>query len=189
MNIKNIRQKFQKKWNFLFLTSYYLDMSTAFYSLQQGSLNSDDMLLYVTVRNNPKLEGELIHLEGQTWIVASGFKEHSSRDLFEYKLYPANDILHFKVVHKIKNDVGIVELKETSEIVKVPCYVDDYSLKERTSPTKQVNEAFQKSFFIAANSLDIINKVYILFYRDQAYKLESLERSIGLIKVRATENL
>jgi len=189
MDLSLIRRKFQHLWNFTVHTNYNIDLSTAYYSLQQGSLNSDDMLLYVTSEVIPKLEGSLIELQGQKWIVYLSMKELVNQNLYEYRLYPATDTLVIKAINIQTNDLGAVLVDDTGEETILHCYVEEYSLKERTVPTAQPVESYQQSFFIAANELPDYRGTYELYYRGIKFKIDSFERSIGLIKIRATEDL
>lgn len=187
MDISQIRRKFQHLWNFSVLTNYSIDLSTAYYSLQQGSLNSDDMLLYVTSEVVPKLEGSLIESQGQKWIVYQSMKEVVNQNLYEYKLYPVTDTLILKVINTQTNDLGAVLVDDTGEELTLHCFVEEYSLNERIKA--QPVESFKQSFFIAANELLDYRGVYVLYYRGIKFKINSFEKSIGLIKIRATEDL
>ncbi len=189
MDISQVRRKFQKTWNFSVLTNYNVNLSTASYSLQQGSLNSDDMLLYVTSKVRPELEGSLIESQGQKWIVFQAMKEVANKNLYEYRLYPVTDILSLKSINIQKNDLGAVLVDSTGEVIILHCFVEEFSMKERAVPTAQPVESVQQSFIIAANELPDYRGAYELYYRGLKFKIDSFERSIGLIKIRATEDL
>ncbi len=189
MDMTQIRLKFQKLWNFSVLTNYNVNLSTAYYSLQQGSLNSDDMLLYVTSTVVPELEGSLIEADGQKWIVALAMKEVVNSNLFEYRLYPVTDTISLKAINIQENDLGAILVDDTGEETLLHCFVEEYSLKERTTPTAQAIESYQQSFIIAANELPDYRGAYVLTYRGIKYKIDSFERVIGTIKIRATEDL
>ena len=189
MDMSQVRRKFQKLWNFSVLTNYNVNLSTAYYSLQQGSLNSDDMLLYVTSTVRPELEGSLIESQGQKWIVFQSMKEVVNQNLYEYRLYPVTDTISLKSINIQENDLGAVIVDDTGEVITLHCFVEEYSLKERSVPTAQAVESYQQSFFIAANELPDYRGAYVLSYNGLKYKIDSFERSIGLIKIRATEDL
>lgn len=188
MNISRVRKFFQKTWNFSMLTSYNKDLSTATYSLQQESLNSDNMLLYVTSEIIPELEGSLIEADGQKWIVAVAMKEVVNENLYEYRLYPVTDTLELISMVTQENAIG-ENITAEGEITTLHCYVDDYSLKERTVPTAQPVESYQQAFLIAFNELPDYRGIYILKYNGVPYKIDSFEKNVGLLKIRATENL
>lgn len=189
MDISQVRRKFQKPWDFSVLTFYSIDLSQAYYSLQQESLNSDDMLLYITSNIIPKLEGSLMISKGQKWIVAKAMKEVVNQDLYEYLMLPALDTLTLKEYNTRTNALGVNIVDESGIIHTLNCYLDDYSLKERTVPTAQPVESYQQVFIIAANELPEYDGVYELVYRGINYKIDSFEKVIGVIKIRATENL
>ena len=189
MDMSQIRLRFQKLWNFSVHTNYSVNLSKAYYSLQQGSLNSDDMLLYVTSTVVPNLEGSLIEAEGQKWIVALGMKEVVNKDLYEYRMYPVTDTIVIKEINTASNDLGLVLVDDTGTETTLHCYVEEYSLKERTVPTAQAVESYQQSFLIAANELPDYRGTYTLSYKGIRFKIDSFERAVGLIKIRATEDL
>lgn len=189
MDIHQVRRRFQTLWNFSVLTNYNVNLSTAYYSLQQGSLTSDDMLLYVTSKINPELNGSLIELQNQKWIVATSFKELVNQDLYEYRLYPITDTFILKTMETTSNALGVNIVSDTGVEKIMNCYIEEYSLKERTVPTAQPVESYQQSFIIAANELPDYRGTYELTYKGHRYKIDSFERSVGLIKIRATENL
>jgi len=189
MDMSLIRRKFQRLWDFTIHTNYSTNLSTAYYSLQQGSLNSDDMLLYVTSEVVPSLEGSLIESKGQKWIVYRVMKEVVNLNLYEYRLYPVTDTLVLKVINIQSNDLGSVLIDDTGEELTLHCFVEEYSMKEKTVPTAQPVESYQQSFFIAANELPDYRGAYELSYRGLKFKIDSFERSIGLVKIRATEDL
>ena len=189
MDIAQIRRKFQTLWDFSMLTNYSIDLSTAYYSLQQESLNSDDMLLYVTSSVAPSLQGSLIESQGQKWIVALAMKEVVNLDLYEYKMFPVTDTITLTQLVTQENALGINVMADVGVDITLHCYVEEYSLKERTVPTAQPVESYQQSFLIAANELPDYHGTYELSYRGIKFKIDSFERSVGLVKIRATENL
>ena len=188
-DISRLRMKFQHKWDFIVHTNYSIDLLQARYSLQQESLNSDDMLLYITSEIIPSLEGSLIESKGQKWIVASVMKEVNNQNLYQYLLYPVTDTITIKEVSTATNAIGTLIVDDLGKETVLDCFVEAYSLKERTMPTAQPVESYQQTFFIAANQLPDYRGAYVLSYRGLKYKLDSFERSIGLIKIRATEDL
>ena len=189
MNVAQVRRKFQKIWDFFVLTKYSIDLSTACYSLQQGSLNSDDMLLYVTSEVVPNLEGSLIESQGQKWIVVLAMKEVVNQNLYEYRMLPATDTLILREFNTVTNALGVNIISNSDVSHTLHCYIEEYSLKERTVPTAQPVESYQQSFIIAANELPVYTGTYELIYRGIKFKIDSFERSIGIVKIRATENL
>jgi len=189
MDISQVRRRFQKLWNFSVLTLHNVNLSTAHYSLQQGSLNSEDMLLYMTLGINPELNGSLLELDGQRWIVATSFKEAVNQNLYEYKLLPVTDTFILKTMETTSNALGVNIVSDTGIEKTMNCYIEEYSLKERTVPTAQPVESYQQSFIIAANELPDYRGTYELTYKGHKYKIDSFERSVGIIKIRATENL
>ena len=188
-DISRTRLRFQRKWDFIVHTNYSIDINQARYSLQQESLNSDDMLLYITSEVVPELEGSLIESQGQIWIVATAMKEVANQDLYEYRLYPATDTITIRAINTITNAIGTVLVDDSGVETILNCYVEEYSLKERTVPTAQAVESYQQSFFVAANQLPDYRGAYVLTYRGLQFKIDSFERSVGLIKIRATEDL
>ena len=188
-DISRTRLKFQRKWDFVVHTNYSIDLNQARYSLQQGSLNSDDMLLYVTSKVLPSLEGSLIESRGQKWIVALAIKEVVNQDLYEYRMYPVTDEIILSELVTTTNAVGTNLVSDSGPSTTLYCYVDDYSLKERTTPTAQPVESYQQAFFVAANQLPNYRGAYVLTYKGLKFKIDSFERLIGLIKIRATEDL
>ena len=189
MDISRVRLAFQKKWNFSFRTNSSIDLSQAYYSLQQESLNSDDMLLYVTSQIRPVIEGHVIEAEGQAWIVFQMFKEVVNQSLYEFRLYPVFDQVMLKQLGVASNDLGLVPVDGPSIGIIADCFIEEYSQKERTVPTKQPVESYQKSFIIAAEQVPDISTGYDLYYKGEKYKIESLENTYGIIRVRATKDL
>lgn len=189
MDITQVRRRFQKKWNFSVLTLPRVDLSTAYYSLQQESLNSDDMLLYITSVVRPNLEGSLIESQGQKWIVYLGMKEVVNQNLYEFRLYPVTDQITMTQKTTTTNAIGTTIVSGSGTPVTLDCYVEEYSLKERTVPTAQPVESYQQSFLVAANQLPDYRGIYELTYRGLRFKIDSFERLIGLVKIRATEDL
>jgi len=189
MDISQVRRKFQHLWDFTMLTSHNVNLSTAYYSLQQESLNSDDMLLYVTSDVVPSLEGSLLELEGQRWIVYLAMKELSNKKMYEYRLFPVTDTITIREVNTASNALGMVKVDDTGELITLDVFVEEYSLKERIVPTAQAVESYQQSFLVAANQLPNYRGTYILTYRGLNFKIDSFERSVGIIKIRCTEDL
>jgi len=153
MDISQVRRKFQRLWDFTVLTNYSEDLSTAYYSLQQESLNSDDMLLYVTSSFKPDLEGSVIESNGQRWIVYQIFKDLVNKELYEFRLYPVLNQVTLKEVNLSSNDLGLVQTEGPDTEYVLDCYVEEYSLKERAVPTAQPVESYQQQFIVAANQL------------------------------------
>lgn len=188
MDISRVRMKFQKLWNFTVLTSYSINLNQAYYSLQQESLNSDDMLLYVTSTINPMLEGSLIEAYGQKWIVLVSMLEVVNKDLYEYKLFPATDIIVLQEFILQENALGS-SAPSLGASYTIPCYLDEFTLKERSNPSAQPAEANVQSFIIAFNSIPDYKGHYVLTYKGLDYKIASFERDNGIVKIRAVENL
>ncbi len=185
MNISLVRRHFQKAWNFSVLTSHNVDLTQAYYSLQQESLVSDKMFLYVSFNTSPQLDGSLIELNGQKWLVSKNMKELANTELYEYHLYPATDVLELIEQNTVSNDLGI-NINSVGTIYSIPCYFTIYSTKERVG---QPVEANQQTFFIAANSMPNINGVYTLRYKGLNYKINSYETAVGIVQIKATWNL
>lgn len=185
MDISQVRRHFQKAWNFSVLTSHNINLSQAYYSLQQESLISDKMFLYVTLNVSPQLDGSLIELNSQKWIVSKCMQEHSNKNLYEYHVYPATDVIELSEINTVSNDLG-TNVSTMGSIYTIPCYVSIYSMKERVG---QVTESNQQVFYIAANSLPNYHGVYVLKYRGLDYKINSYEWAIGIIQIKATGNV
>lgn len=188
MNIHNVRARFQESWDFIVLTNYLADLSTCRYSLQQGSLNSDDMLLYVTSQFVPKLEGHLIEAKNQKWIVYQRIKEVVNHSLYEYRLFPAIDTFELIEVVTVKNSIGTKVMSEKAPIT-MHCFIEERSAKERAVPTVQVVESYQQTFIVAQEELPDYRGDYLLRYKGVKYKIDSFELLFGGLRIRATENL
>jgi len=189
MDIAQVRRRFQKEWNFSVLTLHNVNLSKACYSLQQGSLNSEDMLLYITSEVNPNLVGSLIELQEQKWIVYLAFKELVNQNLYEYKLLPVTDTFILRTLDTETNALGVNVVTDSGEDQVMSCFIEEYSLKERAVPTAQPVESYQQSFIIAANELPDYHGTYELSYKGLKFKIDSFEKAVGVVKIRATENL
>lgn len=188
MDISLVRRHFQRSWDFSAITNYTENLFQAYYSLQQESLNSDDMLLYVTNPFKPNLEGHVIEAKAQRWIVYQVMKEVVNQQLYEFRLYPAISVLTLKVIDTAKNAIGTVSTVQTGASYALDCYVLDYSIKERSVPTPQPEESNQQTFIVAAKQLPP-GAAYVLSYKDKDYKIDSLEPLFGIYKIKATRDV
>lgn len=188
MDIARVRLKFQELWNLTVFTSYSVDLNQAYYSLQQESLNSKNMLLYITSTINPQLEGSLIGGDGQKWIVYLAMLEVVNKDLYEYRLFPTVDTILLQEFLVQENALG-ASTPSLGTSYEIPCYLEEFTLKERSNPSSQPAEANVQSFVIAYNSLPDYKGHYMLTYKGLSYKIASFERDVGIVKIRAVENL
>ena len=76
------------------------------------------MLLYVTSTTPPMLEGSLLELNGQKWIVAIGMLEHFNASLYQYKLYPTIDTITLTELSIASNAIGVDTLHP---LAALPC--------------------------------------------------------------------
>ena len=188
MDISLVRRHFQRSWDFSAITNYTQNLFQAYYSLQQESLNSDDMLLYVTNPFKPELEGHLIESKAQKWIVYQAMKEVVNQQLYEFRLYPAIDTLILRTVTTASNAIGTVKVTQSGASYVLDCYILEYSIKERSVPTPQPGESNQQTFIIAAQQLPV-GGAYVLSYKDKDYKIDSLEPLFGIYKIKATRDI
>lgn len=189
MDISKVRLRFQKAWNFTVLTNASVIISQARYSLQQESLNSKDMLLYVTCKTMPLIESHVIEGEGQRWIVYLAMKEVVNTDLYEFRLFPVTGSFTLEALNIATNDLGMMPASGDGETTEVDCYIEEYSLKERTVPTAQPVESYQQSFIVAASSIPDYHGAYKIYYKGIKFKVDSFERTAGMVRIRATEDL
>ncbi len=187
MDISLVREKFQKPWNFNIVTDYSGDVSHWYYSFQEESLNSDDKLLYITAPERPDILGHLLELDGQRWIVWKLYREHFNKKLWQVLLLPSLDTLVLKTVPIASNALGSVPTTGDIKEYIIDVFIEDYGLKERTVPTAQPVESFQNVFYAAEKQFPKA-EVFEAYYQDKKYKVDSLERNIGAVKIRATED-
>ena len=147
------------------------------------------MLLYVTFNSQPPIEGHVLEAENQKWIVYLGMKEVFNNNLYQFRLYPVTNTVSLKPISIGTNDLGMVPTSDQTTAIVLDCYVDEFSKKEKPSPTAQPVEAFQQTFIVAKEQLPDYRGAYELFYKDIKYKIDSFEISSGIIKIRATQDL
>jgi hypothetical protein len=189
MDISKVRLKFQRSWDFIIHTDASIDLSQALYSLEQGSLNSDNMLLYVTNLTLPPLEGHVIESHSQKWIVFKMFKEVVNEKLYEFRLYPVLGSLILRQVNSETNDLGLVPVSGPTTSYTLDCYIEEFSQKERTVPTKQPVESYEQTFLVAAKQMPTSLEAADLIYEGHKYKIGSFEHLNGIVKIRATKDL
>ena len=186
MNIHLVRRKFQVLGNITVSTDTNIDLSHLPYSLQQESLNSEKMLLYITTSVDLQLEGHLLIIKDQKWIVYQAMKETVNNQLYEYLLLPATDNLTIKFVSIEENALGLIETNQPTTETTVSCYVGDRGIKERGSLPPV--ETIQQVFFVANKEMPNTSIPYEIYYFGKKYKINSTERVVGVIKFRLTED-
>jgi len=188
MDIHLVRRKFQTTGNIFINTNPNVDISHVPYSLQQESLNSIDMLLYLTTAVDFALEGHILEIKGQKWIVFEKFKEVVNTQLYEYKLFPVTDILMVRFLNIETNALGKINSPGVGLEKVVNCFVDTRGLKERSVPSLQPLEAIQQIFYVARYEIPEDTVPYEIYYQGQKYKIDSTEKIIGAVKLRLTED-
>ena len=187
MNIHRVRMRFQHSWDFIVTTNALLTYPQALYSLQQESLNSIDMFLYVTNEDFLELEGHVIEAKGQRWIVAESFKEVVNTSLWEYKLIPVVDTLTLVIKDTSTNALGVIADANPPIELTVDCGYDDYTMKARDN---QPIEAYQQVFLVATKAMAPgYDKATYFTYQGRKYGIDSFESLAGVVKIRATEDL
>ena len=203
MDLSLVRLKFQKIWNNFLRTNYSGDLSQVHYSLQQESLNSEDMFLHITSPTNPQLEGSLIEISAQRWIVQKAMREHVNKDMWIYKLLPTHCKITLALSVTTKNAIGSTSADDTIDgndklvdgaVLHVisgvyDAFLDFYDRKERLSPTAQPVDSFEQNFFIAVNQLENPKLPYVMYYGMDRYKVGSIERVAGSFKITAIKDV
>jgi hypothetical protein len=188
MDIHLVRRKFQRTGNIFVDTDANIDLSHVPYSLQQESLNSINMFLYITTAVDLALEGHVLTIKNQKWIVQESMKETVNTQLFEYKLYPVTDLINVRLLDIRTNALGLIDKTGASIEHLVHCFVDDRGLKERAVPSAQPVEAIQQIFYVARYEMPDVSSPYEVYYQGNKYKVDSLEKISGAIKLRLTED-
>ncbi len=184
MDIHQVRRKFQIVGEITVSTNTSLDISHVPYSLQQESLNSINMLLYITTATNLQLEGHVLNIKNQLWIVKKVMKETVNTAVYEYLLLPVLDVLVLRILNIVTNDIG-VQLEGIPSDYTVNCFIDD---RARAVRSNQLVDVIQQTFFVAIEEMPV-DEVYEAYYRGRKYKISSLERLIGVVKLRLIEDI
>jgi len=184
MDIHLVRRRFQTVGEITVVTNPNIDISHVPYSLQQESLNSVDMLLYVTTDVDLQLEGHVLNIKNQLWIVKKFMLEVVNTKLYEYLLLPVLDNLTLRVLDIVTNAMGVTQ-EGTSIDTVVNCFIDDRSRAVRSD---QPLDVIQQTFFVAVQEMPV-DEVYEVYYRDRKYKIASMERLVGVVKLRLIEDI
>ena len=184
MDIHLVRRRFQTLGKINVVTNPLVDLSQVPYSLQQESLNSIDMLLYITTENNLHLEGHVLDIKQQLWIVKKFMKEVVNTHLYEYLLLPVMDKLILRILTVSTNAMGIVN-EGASENLEVNCFIDD---RARAVRSEQPLDVIQQTFYVAVEEVPVA-KIYEAFYKTRKYKIASMERLVGVVKFRLIEDI
>jgi len=161
------------------------------------------MFLHITSTSNPRLEGSLIEISQQRWIVQKAMREHVNKDMWIYKLLPTHTKILLAVQVVTKNAIGSSQANDTVDgnelmldgtdlnIVSgtYDAYLDFYDRKERLSPTAQPVDSFEQNFFIAVNQLENPRLPYVMYYSGDRYKVSSIERVAGSFKITAIKDV
>ncbi len=185
MDIKNVRAKFQQNIDFLVLTDYTIDLSHASYNLQQGSLNRD---IFLHIRNEmpPNLEGHIVSISNQDYIVYRNLNEPFSNEHYSYELLPLFVQVEIAEVTTVPNAIGTS--KPTIGTFKIyPAWMNTYATTEMRRPAQQVVQMYQQEFGFAVQQLDL-TKEYKMRYSGNYYKIKSKLTDNGLIKIFAIED-
>ena len=185
MDIKNVRGFFQQSIDFFVLTEYTTDLTHATYNLQQGSLNRD---IFLHIRNDlpPNLEGHLISIGNQDYIVYRNLNEPFSNKHYSYELLPLFVQVEIAEVTAASNAIGTA--KPVIGTYKLyPAWMNTYATTEMRRPAQQVVQMYQQEFGFATKQLDL-TKEYKLKYSGNFYKIKSKLTDNGLIKLFAIED-
>ncbi len=203
MEISAVRSRFQKKVDFFIPAKYTGNVFHKSYSLQQDPLTSDKFLLYITSSSNPTIDGLMMFIHNQPWLVYKHFLERSNKNMFEYQLMPANERVGIKALITRENALGDVTdgLSTDGNTTLVDgnvdlifdndfhCYLDSFDRKERVQPTAQAVDAFEQTFILAQAQLQDYQAPFTIYYKGNAYKVMSSTNDYGVIKIRATQDL
>jgi len=186
MDIRNVRSKFQKDIDFLVVTNYTTDLSHASYNLQQESLNSD---VFLHIRNNaaPNLEGHLININSQEYIVYKQLKEPFSLNHYIYQVLPVFVQVEVAEITTTQNAIGASN-PVVGEYCSYSAYLDTNATTEMRRPTQQPVQMYKQTFSFAAEQLDV-SKEYSLKYEGRFFKLKSRLSDNGIVKIIAIEDV
>lgn len=186
MDIKNVRSKFQTAIDFSVVTDYTTDLSHASYNLQQGSLNRD-IFLHISNEIPPNLEGHIISVFNQDYIVYRNLNEPFSNNHYTYELLPLLVQVEVAVVTSSSNAIGTSKPSiGTYQIY--PAYLDTYATTEMRRPTQQLVQMYQQEFVFAKEQLDL-TKSYKLKYQGNFFKIKSKLSDNGVVKLFAIEDV
>lgn len=203
MELSNVRRRFQTQIDFFVPAKYTIKIFHESYSLQQDPLTSEKFLLYITSKLNPQLDGYLIFIRKQPWLVYKYFMERSNKDMYEYQVMPANDFVTIKALQTTtglmgqnlksqSTDGNEVLLDGNDQLIfnnEFHCYIDRLDRKERVQPTTQPVDAFEQTFVLARSQLVDYHLPFTLQYKGDDYKVMSSTSDYGVIKIRATKDL
>jgi len=177
---------FQQNIDFLVLTDYFTDLTHATYNLQQGSLNRD---IFLHIRNNmpPNLEGHLISISNQEYIVYRNLNEPFSNDHYTYELLPILVQVELAIISTEKNAIG-TSSPEIGQYTLFPAYLDTFATTEMRRPTQQPVQMYQQEFVFATEQLDL-DSDYKLRYQGNYFKIKSKLSDNGVVKLFAIEDV
>ena len=186
MDIKNVRSMFQTTIDFSIVTNHAIDLSHASYNLQQGSLNRD---IFLHIRNDmpPNLEGHIISVYNQDYIVYRNLNEPFSHDHYTYELLPILVQVELAEITTVPNAIGTSK-PVVGPYTLYPAFLDTYATTEMRRPTQQLVQMYQQEFVFASEQLDL-SKDYKLKYQGNFFKIKSKLSDNGVVKLFAIEDV
>lgn len=139
MDIRYVRNRFQKEVDF-FISNYVpSNVNQMYYSLQQDSTKMRYIQLYITCDVNPKLEGKHIRIGDQDYLVYKEANEPFSFSQWSYKLLVLTEPIQIKEVLAESNAIGGSKIIDTDG----------------------------QEFLIDGDNLKIINGSYLAYLQDR----------------------
>ncbi len=185
MDIKNVRGFFQNVIDFSIATEYTTDLNHASYNLQQGSLNRD---IFLHIRNElpPNLEGHIVNISNQSYIVYRNLNEPFSTKHYTYELLPLFVQVEIAEVTTEANAIG-GGVPVIGQYKIYPAWMNTYATTEIKRPAQQVVQMYQQEFGFALHQLPL-DKEYKLRYAGNSFKIKSKLTDNGLVKLFAIED-
>ena len=202
MDLSRVRSKFSKVIDFFIsniTTPLKIQMS---YSLQQDSLNSRDLRLLVTCKQNPKLLGKYIIIENQYYIVHNQLNEPFSLNQYVYYLLPCNGFVEIRYIHAAKNAIvstlelatdgnkAIIDGNVKSFFSNIyPAYIDSFMRVSSYGTEIQPNATFDVNIFLPTDISFDQKSNFVLYYQDNKYKLTAILKVLGAYKLSVIKDV
>ena len=189
MDISQVRAHFQHPWDITSVTDPNINSLEAVYSLEQDPVGNKGIFLHVTADSKIPLEGHLLNIRQQPFIVYRQIKEVVNKNLYQFQLYQVTGQITLKALVMQKNAVGLVKASLSVPDLVLDTYLEYASMKEKTVPTSQPGEVFQQLFIVGKEQFTNASEAFELYYQGLKYRYDSIELVNGIYLIRATRDI